>query len=231
MKIAVVDDDNTQLEYLKKLVTEWSAKAEHSVIFDVFFSSEEFLFKNEDRLDYDIIILDIQMEKMSGMELARKIRQKDKLVRIVFLTGIKDYVFEGYEVNAYRYIMKPYKDADIISVLDEYEENKENQPVYLLEYYGELKKIYVHDIIYITVDNHYLNMETTQSNYQWKETLGNIREKLGEGFVLINRSTLVNLRHVESINKTDCIMSDGKKLSISRNSYKALNVAFIKYYC
>lgn len=106
-RIAIVEDETTHYKYVAKLIEAWTKKAEHHVIVTHAANAEEFLFKYDQPGCFDIIFLDVMMKEMNGMELAKAIRQFDRTVQFVFLTGVADYVFEGYETGAVRYLIKP----------------------------------------------------------------------------------------------------------------------------
>ena len=81
-------------------------------------SATELLFYWSEGKSFDIAFLDIKMKNMSGVELARLLRKNDDLLIIVFITGLMDYVFQGYEVQALRYLLKPVKETDYFACLD-----------------------------------------------------------------------------------------------------------------
>ena len=100
-KIAICDDSEADRLYLTDLVNRWAMDAGHTVQVSAFVSAESFLFRYEEKRDYDILLLDIEMGAMDGVTLARRIRQGNELVQIVFITGFPEYMAEGYEVSAY----------------------------------------------------------------------------------------------------------------------------------
>lgn len=241
MQIVICDDDKVQLDYLESLINRWSKShlidSHEPIKVNTYISSEQFLFDYEDKNHPDLLILDIQMKEMSGMELARTIRSKGNEVKIIFVTGIKDYVFEGYEVGAIRYILKPIEEASFMKLLsgvyEEIDKSKDNYMIF--SYQGENRKIRYSNIIAISVDGHYVKMVTVDEILEWKDTLNRMKELVSNhNFILCNRSTLVNICHIEKINKNECIVtkraSEINSYDISRNCYKSVNEAFIGYY-
>lgn len=95
MRIAICDDEIVQLEYLTQLIGKigQKTKVEHAV--KTFQSAEQLLFEFPEEMPFDLLVLDIMMNQMNGMELAKKIRNRDKNIRILFLTGTPELVFEG----------------------------------------------------------------------------------------------------------------------------------------
>lgn len=116
MKIAICDDQEIQLELMERYIKEWAIKNSVEISIDKFNSAEEFLFEWEDYEKYDAIFLDIEMKKMSGIELSNIIRKKNKTVNLVFVTGEFKYALHGYKVGALQYLMKPIKKKTFLNV-------------------------------------------------------------------------------------------------------------------
>lgn len=245
MRIAYCDDEQVQLDYLAHLVVEWATKSGVSCDFIGYRSAKELLFENPERIPFDLLILDIDMQGMDGMELARDIRKRDRSVPILFLTNRKEYVFEGYEVNALRYILKPITVEKLAPILVELSIGDVEEKRYLIENIdGENRKIALADILFAEAEGHYVHLHTVEGDFSFKKNISELEREIagfldvagGSGakrqqvFVSTHRSFLVNLAHVERVLRTDCVLSDGSKVPISRNSYKAVNEAFIAYY-
>ncbi|MBR6745176.1 MAG: response regulator [Clostridia bacterium] len=123
LNIAICDDEQNQIKYVKDIVSEWSERKEHLSAFSEFPSSEAFLFDYAENRNYDILLLDIEMAKMNGIDLAKKVREGNNRVQIVFITGYPDFMSEGFEVAALHYLMKPVKKEKLFAVLDRAIEN------------------------------------------------------------------------------------------------------------
>ena len=233
IKIAVVEDEETQAEYVRCKLQDYANEKSIRVALTCVKSAEEFLFKYTQAGVFDIIFLDICMTGMNGMELAKSIRKFDREVLIVFLTGVSDYVFEGYEIGAVRYLIKPVDDLKLEDTLNAcIEEVKMRAGDFVtFKYLGENLKISRGDIIYIFVDGHYVKMITKTQTYEWKESLSNVFERLDkERFVMANRSSIVNLEYVCRITREECVLETGDKIPVSRGAYAPLNEAFIHFY-
>ena len=117
--VGTCDDLAADRDHLAALVRQWAARAGHTVKIAAFFSAENFLFHYAEEAAYDILLLDIEMGAMDGVSLAKKIRQKEDTVQIVFITGYSDYIAEGYELKlenvSFRY---PGTDRDVIRHMD-----------------------------------------------------------------------------------------------------------------
>lgn len=233
VKVAVCEDEEAQREYIRALVSEWAQNRGVSCRADGYVSAEQLIYSLDGAFPYQIYILDIQMGKMNGMELARKIRSEDSQAAILFLTGLKDYALEGYEVGAVRYLIKPVKKEELFGILDEAAKRESEADVscFLLERNGGVQKIPYKEIWYVEAQGHYLEMAYGDEKVQWKASFGSVQERFTEqGFVLTRRGVLVNLCRIARVEKTECVLDNGERVSVSRNQYKAVNEAFIRYY-
>ena len=106
-RIAIVDDNQTDREFLHAQTQSWAAQNSCTLQAELFASAEAFLFHYAEHKDYDILLLDIEMPGMDGVTMARRIRKENETVQIVFITGYSEYISEGYEVAALHYLMKP----------------------------------------------------------------------------------------------------------------------------
>lgn len=232
-RIAICEDDTTQLEYLKSLVYRWAKRNHAFCEADGYISAEQFMFTFDGDFPYHIYILDIQMGKMNGMELARKIRERDKEAAILFLTGLRDYALEGYEVGAFRYVLKPVKEEVFFELMDQIFHGWEKTLVhyFILEQHGELIKIPYPDIWSIEAQGHYVELTYTDGALRWKTSLGSLQRQFEEnGFVMVRRGMLVNISRISKVGKMECVLDNGDRVPVSRNQYRKVNEAFIRYY-
>ena len=233
VRIAIVEDEEQLHNYYRKILEAWGEANGVRLSLTYVRSSEEFLFKYDKQNIFDIIFLDVWMNDMNGMELAREIRKFDQNVQIVFLTGNPEYVFEGYEIGAIRYLVKPIDESKLTQALDAcMEKIWEHAEDYLtIRYLGENLKLSRNEIMYLKVEGHYLQMQTVNKRYEWKASLKEIFAKLdSDRFVMANRSVVVNLEYVNKITREECVLENGEAVPVSRGAYGGLNDAFMKYF-
>lgn len=231
--VAVCDDEKSSRDYQKMLICQWAEKIGITVTVDLYTSAENFIFEAEDKIEYDLLMLDIQMGKMNGVELARLLRKRGFAGSLVFLTGVRDYAIEGYEVGAVRYLLKPLKESDFYNVLDLIYSDfaRRGTEVFVFQQGGEVQKIPFEKIIYIEARGHYLHLCCEDSEKEWKGTFGAVEEEFEKhSFFCLRRGMLVNLAHVEKCSRTECLLSNGESIPVARNKYAELNEAFIGYY-
>lgn len=224
-KIGICDDEAAEQEYVSGLVEKWASGREVTV--KTFPSAESFLFQYEEEKDFDILLLDIEMDKMDGVELARRVRKDNEGVQIIFITGYTEYISEGYEVAALHYLVKPVKEEKLFSVLDRAAHNlKKNEKVLVLSHGGEVLRVPLLTIRYLEVQQNYVTVHAAE-DVTVKKTLGEFEKELDQRFYRLGRSFIVNLTQIYKITKKEVFLKDGAILPLPRGQYEALNRAFI----
>ncbi|MGL5378584.1 LytR/AlgR family response regulator transcription factor [Clostridium sp.] len=230
IKIAICEDEKIHQELLtenlKKLFRELSIDYEVYI-----FDSGEQLLENYPE-NIDIFLLDIQMDKLSGMDIARKIRTIDKnTVEIVFTTSLIEYIQEGYEVRAYRYLLKPIEFEDIkkhiTACIEEIHMKKDKYLVISNKH--DNYKIRIDTILYIEVQNKDITIHTIDNNYEAKMSMNKIEKELKEySFFRCHKSFLININFVENVKQYTAILENGQEVPVSRYKFKEFKTAFLK---
>ena len=231
--VAICEDEKVILDFESSLVNKWASDAGCNLQLDTYISSEQFLFESEDKAPYDVLIFDIQMKNMNGMELAKTLRRRGCDSVIIFVTGVPDYAIEGYEVGAVRYILKPVKPEVLKGLLDAAfaERQKKAEDYFVLGQGADVERISFEKIIYVEARGHYVFLKGVDFEREWKAGFTETTAAFdGKGFFCLRRGLLVNLAHVERITRTDCILDDGETLPVARGAYKELNDAFIEFF-
>ncbi|HBA63222.1 MAG TPA: DNA-binding response regulator [Lachnospiraceae bacterium] len=228
--IAICDDEAASAEYIRKLTAKWAGEKGYAVEMELFPSAEAFLFQYEEEKKYDILLLDVEMGDMNGVELARKIRRGNREVQIVFITGYMEYISDGYEVEALHYLMKPVRPEKLGEVLTRaVEKLKKNEQALLLEGKDEMIRVPFYEIRYLEVQKNYVTVHA-EEDYTVKRTLRELETELDDSFCRTGRSYLVNLQFVRRITRTEVILKDDTALPVSRGMYEPLNRAMIRYF-
>ncbi len=229
MRIAIVDDSTQDSEYVQRIVSSWAESRELELQTLIFDSAEGFLFHYAEDKEFDMLLLDIEMGAMDGVTMAKRIRQTDEAVQIVFITGYSDYIAEGYEVEALHYLMKPVRQEKLTAVLDRaLEKRKQNERCLNLELSGEMVRIPFYEIRYLDVLKNYVTIHGKE-NYTLKRSLGDFEKELDERFSRVGRGMILNLKHIRRVTKTEVHLSDGTVLPLPRGAYESLNRAIIEH--
>ncbi len=230
LKIAICDDDNAQRKYLSDLADAWAKRNRHLVRIKQYADAKSFLFDYSEEKDFDILLLDIEMPGMNGIELARSIRHDNTTVQIVFITGYYEYFSDGFDVSALHYLLKPTDEEKLRAVLNKAVENLayRQRSVLLNTSDGDIK-VSLADILYIESENVYVIIHTVRGVYRTRTTLGSFSEQLDETFFKVHRSFIASLKYIKKINRTELTMVNDEVIPISRKLYNDVHAALIKY--
>ncbi len=228
-RIAICDDEQNQIEAIASIAASWSAHGGHHCEIRTFVSAEAFLFEYEDDTTYDILLLDVEMKNMNGIELAKRIRRDNRRTEIIFITSHFEFVGEGYEVDALHYLLKPISADKLTQVLTKAAERLSVEPPsVIISCEGETIKLYESAILYVESFLHYIVIHTKGEEYKIKESISAFAEKLSDDFYRSHRSYLISLKHVTRISRTS-VSIGGAELPLSRGKYDDINRAFIEH--
>ena len=228
-RVAIVDDSTTDAEFVKGILNSWADLRQANIQAEVFPSAEAFLFQYAEDKVWDILLLDIEMGSMDGVTMAKRVRQDNEAVQIVFITGYSDYIAEGYEVAALHYLMKPVNREKLLIVLDRaMEKRKQEERCLNLESYGEMVRIPFYEIRYLDVHQNYVTVHA-KADYTVKRTLGDFEKELDDRFCRVGRAMILNLKYIQRVTKTEVRLSDGTVLPLPRGAYEPLNRAIIQH--
>ena len=228
-RVAIVDDSETDAQFVRDLLIDWSENRQLGIQSQIFSSAESFLFRYAEDKDWDILLLDIEMGAMDGVTMAKRVRRDNEAVQIVFVTGYSDYIAEGYEVAALHYLMKPVSREKLLTVLDRaIEKRRQQERCLILESAGELVRIPFYEIRYLDVRQNYVTVHA-KDDHTVKRTLGDFEKDLDNRFCRVGRSMIINLSFIQRVTKTEVRLSDGTVLSLPRGAYEPLNRAIIAH--
>lgn len=229
LTIAICDDNENQIKQLRRLLDEWSIDKPFAISIDEYISAENFLFNYPDN-PCDLLLLDIEMKQLNGMELAKKLRSEGDILPIVFITGYSEYIGDGYEVEALHYLLKPVDKQKMFAVLDRYV--RRHIPENEITVKCEDKTIHISPdaIVYCEAVGKNTHIHTREQLLICESGIGNFSKKLSSDFAACHRSYIVNLRYVRSIGKTEITLDSGEKIPLSRRLYKDVNEKFIRFY-
>lgn len=230
MKLAICDDDSADIAYVTGLIDVWKKQTGTMVELISFPTAEALLFVWEENRDMDILLLDIEMGEMSGLDLARRLRQMGAGMQIVFITGYMDYIAQGYDVEALHYLLKPVTQERLGQVLDRAMERIRTREHMLQLWLPDgVVRLPLYEIRYLEVMRNYTTIHAAE-DYSVKRSLNDLEKELDERFYRIHRSYIVNLRLVRRTTREEVTLKDGTALPLSRKHYEGLNQALIAYF-
>ena len=229
LKIAICDDEQKQLDAITAMVVTWSVNEGHTCELRTFLSAESFMFDYAEDKAYDLLLLDVEMKSMTGIELAKEIRKDNNLAEIVFITSHFEFAGEGYEVDALHYLVKPISTEKLMQVLTKAAERLSVEPPSVIICCGgETHKLYEADILYIESFLHDIVIYTKNAEYKIKESMSAFEKRLSADFYRIHRSYLASLKHITRIFRTAVCIGE-TELPLARGKYDDINRAFIEH--
>lgn len=232
-KIAVCDDEPAFLEEIQKLVGEILGSYEIAYCMEGFSSRktlEDALKQDQEK--YDLILLDILLGSQSGINLAKKIRKMKVDATIVFITVSPDFAIEGYEVDAFRYLLKPVNKGALENVLLlDYKNHQERRKKELILTVGsKIRRIFHHEIKYIEIQGHGTVIQTKTERLKTNYKISEIEEMVkNSSIVRCHRSFLVNLEYVNVIERYQAAITTQDNIPISKPYFNKLKDAFMDY--
>lgn len=233
MRIAVCDDEQDQLDITTGQVKAWSRLRNEPVELFTYHSAAEFLFYWPDEIGFDLVFLDIRMKNMSGIELAQLIRKNDSDLLIVFITGLKDYVFQGYAVQALHYLLKPVRQADCFACLDRAQKiiGRRRDESFVIPLESQSIRLLYNEIYSFEIFSHYVEVHSVKGVFSFKKRMKELEQELPSGrFFRCHRSFIVNMHYVNNLKKNEVCLDNGTCIPVSKSRFTQMNNAFLKYY-
>lgn len=234
LKITIVDDDVDFQNRIKRFIADYFTGEVNAYDVQCFWNGVDFL--TDYKCNTDLVIMDIRMPMMDGMEVAKKLRKIDKRVVIVFITETANFAIKGYSVSAFDYILKPlsyernfkYKFDRIVKLLNERKPHGKDMVVN--DDYGKIVRVNSDDLIYVIKEKDTALYYTKYGVFRKRIPLFKIEEELKDSsFALVNSGCLVNLSCVASVNGSDVELFDGKVVALSRSKKKSFYDKFFVY--
>jgi len=212
MNIAIIEDSGQELSLLERCLQSYLSSRQVYRVIDTYTSGEAFL-ENWPSKSYDLIFLDILMEGISGIEVARKIRETDSECLLIFISSSKEYALQGFGVRAFDYLLAKHI---------RYIEVKESRT---------LVKIPLNEIIYTDYYNHYIQIHTGARlirSYQQFDVFSPLLLCYPQ-FLCCYRNCIVNMDHVDSVDKHDFVMENGERVPITRGNRNSIYQQYADY--
>ncbi len=227
--LLLCDNEKNFIEYLYKIIIEYPSKETMEV--EVCNSVDTMLAKFVPG-KYEAILMEIDFEQHDGIEVGKLIHKLDAKCKIIYVSKNKERCWEGYIVNAFRYIIKTYDmnkmQAQVFELLEKLQTKTIDKLTIM--YQGVKKDIPINEIQYIKSDQREVIVCTKNITFQYYETLQSMEKQLSDrDFVQPFRGYLVNLRFVKSIDNEYVIMKNGKNIPISKARLQNIIEEFIDY--
>lgn len=229
IRIAICDDEKAMSDRIKKLVSVFFQKKNINTAIVQFSGGRELL--KYDR-PIDILFLDIGMKDLGGMETAKKLRERNFKGFLIFITVLKEMVFDAFEVQAYDYLVKPIDirrfermmERLFASMQDTKEDNLLVQKGY------ESRIIPLKDIVYCEIIDRKIYLHLVSSEViDYYDRIEKLEAKLGDKFFRCHRSFLINLNYLRSFKNATAYMENGQEIPVSRLRNKEFSSVILRY--
>jgi len=231
IRAAIVEDDSQYSRLLERYFLRWCEEKGLRGEARVF--PDPVLFLDPYAADYQIVFMDIQMPHINGMDAARRLRELDDTVLLLFVTSMAQYAIQGYAVRAFDYVLKPLSYPDFVlkmsRVFHQLRLEERGEETVLATDAGKVR-VALRDILYIESDRHHLIYHMTDGSSHTVYGRMNDAERQYEAahFVRCNSCYLVNLRYVRRV-KGYVVYLDGAELQISQPRKKEFLQKFLVY--
>lgn len=231
IRIAIVEDETVYKEQLIEYLKEFEQERSETLKIDTFSDGDEIVENYQ--AQFDIILMDIQMNFMDGMSAAEEIRKIDSEVVIIFITNLAQYAIKGYEVDALDYILKPisyFQFSERLNRAVERMKRRETQYLTIKVKGGGFRRFIVSEIYYVESLGHDLIFYTKEGDFHTIGTMKELEKQLSAyHFFRAHKGYLVNLEHVEGMNE-NCAIVKGNELLVSRPKRKVFMEALANYW-
>ncbi len=227
MKIAICDDEKEICGQLKRLVLRQRADCE-VFLFD---SGRQLL---EARQRFHIILMDIQMEGMSGIETAKALRMKDENAVLIFVTALKEYVFDAFDVSAFHYLLKPVSEDKFRKVFEsacrqaQRREEEEEEQIFFRTRMRSFT-LQKRDILYVESRGRKVDIHTVRECVTVYATMNGLGVQLGENFYRCHRGYLVNLSRVAEYEPDRILLCNGETVFMAREKYAEFVRVYMRF--
>lgn len=218
MDIAVVDDEKAIREHICGLVEEQQPESR----IEAYATGEELLASGK---RFDIVFLDIQMEGMNGIEAARNLREKNANLGVedtvlVFITGIKDYVFDAFDLYAFQYLLKPIDERKFAEVLEkaarEAAKKKERRVLFIKSRNLTLDQS---EILYIESRAKKVEIHTVRQTIEIYAAMDELEGQLGDEFYRCHRAYIVNMDCITEYDSESITLTNGDRVYLTKKKY------------
>lgn len=231
MRIAIVEDREEDREHLSHCLSRFCT--EQLLNYEEFLFTSGTAFLQAEVQHFDLIFLDVYMPGLTGLDTAKKIREYDRNVLLIFTTTSKDFAVQSFRVRAFDYLLKPFTYEQLAETMQLVQKNLSENTRYLTLKTGRTQtKVLCRDIVYVDYNNHYIQIHTDQgelirSQMYFDEILQLLKPY--PQFLYCNRNCLLNMDKVARLEKNDFIMNNNVALTMNRPKRQELRQYYADY--
>ena len=214
IRIAICDDENRILEDLSRMVLELIPDADVSA-----FGEGRALIDSADKAGYDVVLLDIDMPDLNGLEVALSFQAADRKPLIIFVTSHDELVYDSLQLHPFGFVRKSYLDKELKKVLEDAVEEVSSRDKHFFFHTasGDIK-LQLDDILYFESEGNYIKIKTGSDEFRFRETMQALEMSLkSDGFIRVHKGFLVNQEAVKIINSDKLVLNDNTEIPFGRS--------------
>lgn len=230
MRIGICDDEASSHRELKKIIDKYANTKAISVLYFDFMSGEDLIKYLLNHDDIDVIFMDYQMDKMSGLETSKSILEKNISIPIIFLTSFPEIVYDTFKVNTFRFLVKPIDTKKLSDALDDLLILYSSENYIFVTADDTSKRININDICYIEARNKGSLVRLKDRTLDCGLLLSDFQKKLPEDrFFRSHKSFLVGFKYITEYGSSEIVFSNGEKAKISRYRFNDFKRSYFDY--
>ena len=227
MRIAICEDESVSARQLASMVEKQMALLGFSAKIDVFLSAKELL---ESPGNYELLLLDCKLDAVTGIDVARELRERGSQATIIFVTAYDEYVYEGYEVNAYRYLLKPVDMAVLRKTLSDFVSHYEREKYLDFVSGKRVVRLKLNEIMYIESSEKHSIVRHVNGSYDTAVPIAELQARIGSyAFFRTHRRFIVNMKYIMEVDKNIIRLTNNERIEISRRNLVAFNKCYMNF--
>lgn len=229
IRVGICDDEHYMSDTIRAMVSDFFRNKNIEIIILQFLSGEE-LLKYDKQID--ILFLDIQMKGIDGMETARKLRRRKFKGYLIFITVLREMVFQSFEVQPYDYLVKPIKEPYFETMMERLLGSMKNasEENLLIQKGYESRIIPIEDIVFCEIIDRKIYLHLASSEViDYYDRIENLEKKLDHSFFRCHRSFLIHLKYLKGYKNGTAYMENGREIPVSRLRGKEFSNVILQY--
>ena len=227
MRIAICEDESVSAHQLASMVEKQMAAFGFAVKTDVFLSAKDLL---ESPVNYELLLLDCKLDTSNGIDVARELRGRGSQAAIIFVTAYDDYVYEGYEVNAYRYLLKPIDTVILRKTLSDFISHFEREKYLDFVSGKRMIRLKLNEIMYIESSEKHSIVRHVDGSYETSVPIAELQARIGSyAFFRTHRRFIVNMKYIMEVDRNIIRLTNDEKIEISRRNLAAFNKCYMNF--
>ena len=222
LELAICDDDIILCNWLEQKLLHYGKANDCQISIEIYYSAEQLLNRLEEE-SYDMLFLDICLEHENGIDIGTEIRKKNygKELRITYISTYQEYAMKLFRIHPFDFLVKPIREEELFRVIGELRELlKERKKIFEYTDTKGIHKISYDKILYFYSLGKRVHIVTSEKEYEYRGKLKDVADVTEEYFLLIHKSYLINMEHVEHYEYDNVVMKDKTRLCISKANRK-----------